>query len=131
MVYLGCGLKQLNFVGSSLRDLRHFPEEVKDDMGYALHQAQEGKMLAAAKPLAGFGGAGILEIMDDFDGNTYRAAYTVKFKQVIYVLHCFQKKSKQGIKTPQREIELIRQRLKMAEADYVENYEKGENENKR
>ncbi len=116
-------MKQLDFIGSSLRDLREFPGAVKDDIGYALHQAQEGKRPSSAKPLSGFGGAGVLEIIDDFDGDTYRAVYTVRFKQVIYVLHCFQKKSKHGIKTPQKEIELVRMRLRTAETDYKENYE--------
>ncbi len=115
-------MKQLNFVGSSLKDIRSFPEEVKDDVGYVLHQAQEGKKPASAKPLSGFGGAGVLEVIEDFDGSTYRAVYTVKFKRVVYVLHCFQKKSKHGIRTPQREIELVRQRLREAEEDYKENY---------
>ena len=115
-------LKQLNFVGSSLKDIRNFPAEVKDDIGYALHQAQEGKKPVSARPLSGFGGAGVLEVIEDFDGNTYRAVYTVKFRQVVYVLHCFQKKSKHGIKTPQREMELVRQRLRDAEEDYRENY---------
>ena len=116
-------MKQINFVGSSLKDLRSFPEPVKDDVGYVLHQVQEGKKPVSAKPLGGFGGAGVLEVIEDFDGNTYRAVYTVKFRRVIYVLHCFQKKSKHGIKTPQREIELVRQRLREAERDYKINYE--------
>ncbi len=71
-----------------------------------------------AKPLKGFGGAGVLEIIENFVGNTYRAVYTVKFAKVVYVLHCFQKKSKSGIKTPQHEIDLIKQRLKLAEELY-------------
>ncbi len=116
-------MKPLDFIGSSLRDLREFPDPVKDDIGYALHQVQEGKKPVSAKPLSGFGGAGVLEIIEDFDGDTYRAVYTVRFKKVIYVLHCFQKKSKHGIKTPQKELQLIRQRLNVAEKDYEENYE--------
>lgn len=116
-------MKGLDFIGSSRKDLRAFPEEVKDDIGYALFEAQEGKKPAAAKPLKGFGGAGVLEVIEDFAGDTYRAVYTVSFKKVIYVLHCFQKKSKHGIKTPQQDIDLIKSRLKIAEQDYKVNHE--------
>ncbi len=115
--------KGLNFIGSSRKDIRAFPEEVKHDIGYALFEAQEGKKPAAAKPLKGFGGAGVLEIIENFDRNAYRAVYTVSFKKVIYVLHCFQKKSKHGIKTSQRDINLIKKRLKVAKEDYEVNYE--------
>ncbi len=87
-------------------------------MGFALYQAQIGRMHISVKPLKGFGGASVLEIIDDHQGSTYRAVYTVKFDNAIYVLHAFQKKSKKGIKTPQQEIELIRQRLKVAEEDH-------------
>ena len=111
-------IKRVDFVGSSRDDLRGFPEEVKQDIGYALFEAQRGQKPLAAKPLKGFGGAGILEIIENFTGRTYRAVYTVKFQSAIYVLHCFQKKSKHGIKTPQQDIELIRRRLKAAEEDY-------------
>lgn len=88
-------------------------------MGFALWQTQTGGMHPDAKPLKGFGGAGILEVVDDYDGNTYRAVYTVKFAGVVYVLHAFQKKSKTGKKTPLHEINLIQQRLKRAENSYV------------
>ena len=115
-------IRQVDFVGSSREDIKEFPEEVKQDIGYALFEAQQGKKPISAKPLKGFSGAGILEIIENFFGNTYRAVYTVRFQKVIYVLHCFQKKSKHGIKTPKQEIELIRQRLKIAEEDYKENY---------
>jgi len=115
--------KKLDFIGSSRKDIRAFPEEVKDDIGYALFEAQEGKKPTNAKPLKGFGGAGVLEIIENFSGDTYRAVYTVSFKKVIYVLHCFQKKSKRGIKTSQRDIDLIKKRLKAAEEDYKTNYE--------
>ena len=111
-------LKLLNFVGSSREDLREFPDEVKQDIGYALFEAQQGQKSEAAKPLKGFGGAGVLEIIERFDGDTYRAIYTVKFREAIYVLHCFQKKAKSGIKTPQQDLDLIRQRLRSAEEDY-------------
>ena len=119
------GLKPLDFIGSSREDLREFPDEVKQDIGYALFEAQKGQKSESAKPLKGFGGAGILEIIERSDGDTYRAVYTVKFREVVYVLHCFQKKSKSGIKTPQQEIELIQRRLKAAEEDYKVHYQRG------
>jgi phage-related protein len=92
-------LKPLVWIGSSLKDLRKFPEEVKDAFGYALYEAQCGLKPLAAKPLSGFGGAGVLEFIEDFQTDTYRAVYTVRFEGVVYVLHAFQKKSKKGIKT--------------------------------
>jgi phage-related protein len=110
--------KRLVWVGSSRRDLKAFPEEVKDAIGYALFEAQVGRKSQSAKPLAGFGGAGVLEIIEDFHRNTYRAVYTVKFSELIYVLHAFQKKSKKGIATPKVEIDLLKRRLKLAEDDY-------------
>jgi phage-related protein len=103
------------WVGSSRRDLKSFPQRVRSDIGQALYAAQLGETDPAAKPLKGFGGAGVMEIVDRYDTNTYRAVYTVEFSNVIYVLHCFQKKSKRGIATPQRDIELIRRRLAEAE----------------
>jgi phage-related protein len=90
---------------------------VQDHMGYALHLAQAGGKHDDAKPLKGFGGAGVLEIVSDHSGDTYRAVYTVKFATAVYVLHAFQKKSKTGSKTPATDMELIRRRLKVAEAD--------------
>lgn len=84
-------------------------------MGFALYLAQTGEKHMAVKPLKGFGGAGVLEVVEDHDGDTFRAVYTVKFSSAVYVLHAFQKKSKSGIKTPQTDIDLIRQRLKLAE----------------
>ena len=111
-------LKRVDFIGSSRDSLREFPDEVKQDIGYALFEAQQGRKPMAAKPLKGFGGSGVLEIIENFDGDAYRAVYTVKFKDVIYVLHCFQKKSKSGIKTPQQDIDLIKQRLRIAEEDH-------------
>jgi len=115
-------LKRVDFIGSSRNDLKEFPEEVKQDIGYALYEAQRGQKPASAKPLKGFSGAGVLEIVENFTAGTYRAVYTVRFRQVVYVLHCFQKKSKHGIKTPQQDIDLIKQRLKLAEEDYKINY---------
>jgi phage-related protein len=94
-------------------------------IGFALRAAQKGDKHPDAKPLSGFGGASVLEIMSNFDGDTFRAVYTVKFKGVIYVLHAFQKKSKTGIKTPKAEIDKIRSRLRDAETLYAESdYEK-------
>ena len=115
-------VKKLDFVGSSRDDLKGFPDEVKLDIGYALFEVQRGLKPADAKPLKGFGGAGVLEIIENFVGDTYRAVYTVKFAKVVYVLHCFQKKSKKGIATPKHEIDLIKQRLKTAEEDYKVHY---------
>ena len=119
-------LKPLDFIGSSREDLRGFPDKVKQDIGYALFEAQKGQKSEAAKPLKGFGGTGVLEIIERFDGDTYRAVYTVKFQKVVYVLHCFQKKSKSGIKTPQQDLELIQRRLRAAEEDYQAHYQRGE-----
>jgi phage-related protein len=108
-------IKPVAWIASSKADLSAFPEEVKDSIGFALYVAQQGGKHRDAKPLRGFGGAGILEIVDDFDGDTYRAVYTVRFAGRVYVLHVFQKKSKTGIKTPKAEINLIQSRLKRAE----------------
>ena len=110
--------KPLFWLGTSRKKLSAFPEEVKDVMGYALHLAQLGEKSPAAKPLKGFGGAGVLEIVDDHDGNSFRAVYTVRFADAVYVLHAFQKKAKGGIATPAKEIETVRERLKLAEAHH-------------
>lgn len=118
-------MNALNFVGSAREDLSGFPEEVKQDIGYALFEVQKGRKPQSAKPLKGFGGAGVLELIERFDGDTYRAVYTVRFREVVYVLHCFQKKAKSGIKTPQQDIELIKRRLKAAEEDYRATRAKG------
>lgn len=111
-------IKNLAWVGSSRKDLKAFPAEVRSAMGFALFQAQLGHKPTSAKPLGGFGGASVLEIADDFQTDTYRAVYTVKFAAAVYVLHAFQKKSKNGISTPKAEIDLIKSRLKLAEEDY-------------
>ena len=108
-------LKPLLWIGSSREDLRDFPSEIRKVMGFALDQAQRGGKHPDAKPLKGFGGASVLEISDDFNGNTYRAVYTVRFRGAVYVLHVFQKKSKGGITTPKPDIELIKRRLKLVE----------------
>lgn len=110
--------KPLDFMGTSKEDLSAFPEAVKVDIGYALHLIQVGLKPDSAKPMRGFGGAGVLEIVEDYSTGTYRAVCTVKFKDRVYLVHAFQKKSKRGIETPQAEVDLIRRRLKMAEEDY-------------
>ena len=107
--------KSLFWIGSSKRDLIAFPDKVKDVFGYALHLAQHGEKHIDAKPLKGFGGAKTLEVVEDHYGDTYRAVYTVKFGTNVYVLHCFQKKSKKGIATPKPDMDVIRARLKDAE----------------
>ena len=112
--------KPLFWIGSSKRDLKQFPDEVQDTMGHALDMAQQGKKHLDAKPLSGFGGASILEIVEDYDGDTYRAVYTVRFAGAVYALHAFQKKAKKGIATPKPEIDLIKSRLKKAEEHYVD-----------
>lgn len=91
------------------------PEEVQDNFGYALHLAQVGQKHPDAKPLKGFGGAGVLEVVEDFQGDAYRAVYTVRYAEAVYVVHCFQKKSTQGIATPKPDVELIKSRLKTVE----------------
>jgi phage-related protein len=113
-------LKPVRWIGTSLRDLRSFPSSVRMDIGHALFTAQEGKTDPAAKPLKGFGGASVFEIVASHHGNAWRAIYTVRFQDAIYVLHVFQKKSTKGVATPVREIDLIRRRLLDAERDYRE-----------
>ena len=108
-------LKPLAWVGSAKRDLLALPEEVIDAFGYALYVAQTGKKHEKAKALHGFGSAGILEIVEDWRGNAYRAVYTVRFSAAVFVLHVFQKKAKHGIATPRQDMELIRARLSVAE----------------
>jgi phage-related protein len=107
--------KPLAWVGGAKRDLLALPEEVIDTFGYALHVAQTGRKHEKAKPLHGFGSAGVLEVVEDWLGNTYRAVYTVRFSAAVFVLHVFQKKAKRGIATPKLDMELIRERLKVAE----------------
>ena len=110
--------KPVRWIGSSKQDLSNFPEEVRRRVGGALWEAQIGRKAAYAKPMKGFVGAGVLEIVDDFDGDTFRAVYTVRFANAVYVLHAFQKKSKRGVATPKAELDLIDQRLKRAKEDY-------------
>jgi phage-related protein len=118
-------VKPVSWIGSSYKDFREFPDRVQDAMGYALYQAQIGLKHGSAKPLKGFGGAGVLELVADHVGDTFRAVYTVKFATAIYVLHAFRKKSRSGIKTPSEDMELIQRRLKAAETDYKMQFEKG------
>jgi len=108
--------KEIFWIGSSKKDLMSLPLEVRKFFGHALDFAQRGDQHDAAKPLKGFGGAGVLEIIEDDAGGTYRAVYTVKFAEAVFVLHCFQKKSKSGIATPKEDMDIIRARLKVAEA---------------
>ncbi len=107
-------IKPVFWVGPSRKDLRAFPKEVKKEVGFALFQAQRGGKHVNAKPLKGFRGAGVLEVVEDHDGNTYRAVYTVKYAGAVYVLHAFQKKSTKGIQTPKHVIDLIEHRLQQA-----------------
>jgi phage-related protein len=107
--------KPLAWLGSSKKDLMALPVGVRKFFGHALDFAQRGERHDSAKVLKGFGGAGVLEIVEDDQGNTYRAAYTVKFKEAVFVLHVFQKKSKNGISTPKLDMDIIRERLKVAE----------------
>jgi phage-related protein len=116
--------KPVQWVGSSRDDLRGFPQDVRRVMGQALDDAQLGGEHPAAKALRGFGGRGVLEVLDDHDGDTYRAVYTIRYSGVVYVLHAFQKKSKRGTTTPQRDIDLIKARLKRAEEHFKANYVK-------
>jgi len=115
--------KPLDWIGSSKRDFLAFPERVKDDMGNALGVAQFGGRHPAAKPWKGQG-PGVFEIVERHDGNAYRAVYTVRFEEIVYVLHAFQKKSPRGIKTARRDIDLVQQRLRVAQQDYEARYGK-------
>ncbi len=114
-------MKPVRWIGSSRKDMRTMPEQVQDDIGYALYLAQMGGKHADAKPLTGFKGAGVLEVVENHDGDTYRAVYTVKFANTVYVLHVFQKKSKRGIATPQADMDLIKRRLLQAAEDAKDN----------
>ena len=117
------GEKPLDWVGSAKRDFLAFPEPVKDEMGNALGVAQFGGKHPSAKPWKGLG-PGVLEVVENYDGDTYRAVYTVQFREVIYVLHAFQKKSPKGIKTARGDIDLVEQRLRTARQDYEARYGK-------
>ncbi|MGB9369639.1 MAG: type II toxin-antitoxin system RelE/ParE family toxin [Xanthobacteraceae bacterium] len=120
---LAKGEKPLNWVGSSKRDLLTFPAPVIDEIGNALGVAQFGGKHPKAKAWKGQG-SGVFEVVEDFDGDTFRAVYTVQFRKAIYVLHAFQKKSPKGIRTARTDIELIARRLKIAKEDYAARYGK-------
>lgn len=111
-------MKPLGWIGSAREDLVAFLEEVVTEIGHALYVARCGGKHSSAKPLKGFGSSGVLEIVEDCRGDTYRTVYTLRFAEVIYVLHAFQKKSKPGMRTPRREMEKVRRRLKRAEEEY-------------
>jgi phage-related protein len=115
------GEKPLHWMGSALRETRQFPSAVQRSIGYALGAAQYGGKHPSAKPWRGEG-PGVIEVVKDYDGDTYRAIYTVRFERAVYVLHTFQKKSPRGIETRQSDIALVRARLKMAQQDYEERY---------
>jgi phage-related protein len=115
------GEKPLHWIGSSLKELRLFPAAVRTSMGFALSVAQYGGKHPAAKPWKGEG-PGVLEIVGDYDGNTFRAVYTVRFARAVYVLHAFQKKSPRGIMTRRSDVALIHERMKAAQLDYEERY---------
>jgi phage-related protein len=108
--------KPLEWIGSSHKDLMALPEDVRRLFGFALSLAQSGDKHDAAKVLKGFGGAGVLEVLEDDISGTYRAVYTVKYPEAVFVLHCFQKKSRRGIATPKQDMNIIHARLKIAEA---------------
>jgi len=109
--------KPLYWIASSLEDLKKFPDDVQDDIGHALDIAQSGDKHPSSKPLKGIG-SGVYEIVENYNTDTYRAVYTVHFEDAVYVLHCFQKKSKKGIQTPKQEIDLIKKRLLRAIDEY-------------
>ena len=110
--------KPLKWVGSSKRDLDAMPGDVQDIFGHAIDLAQAGGKHQDAKSMSGFGSASVLEVIEDYRGDTFRAVYTVKFARWVYVLHCFQKKSKTGIRTPKADMDLINARLKAAKLDF-------------
>ena len=112
-------LRPVYWVGSSYKDWTAFPAEVQDGMGYALHLVQTGKTPTNAKPLRGLE-TGVLELIEDHDGDTYRCVYTIRFPEAVYVLHAFRKKSKRGVSTPKQDIALIKARLKRAEEAHAQ-----------
>jgi phage-related protein len=114
MIRVSGQLKPLEWIGSSKKDLKALPDQVMDVFGYALHLAQTGGKHDQAKPMRGFGSAGVLEVVEDWRGDAYRAVYTVQFEERVFVLHVFQKKAKFGIATPKPDLELIRKRWKAA-----------------
>lgn len=124
-------MKQVFFLGSSDTEIRKFPREVKEEVGFALYLAQMGEKAVNAVPLTGFGNSKVPEIIVDHMGDTFRAVYTVRFEEAVYVLHAFKKKSPRASETPQRDMNLIKSRLKAAEAHYAENFLKRQIERKK
>lgn len=120
---VAAGEKPLDWVGSSKKDFLNFPEPVKDEMGNALGLAQFGGKHPSAKSWKGQG-SGVFEVVEDYDGDTYRAVYTIRFKEVVYVLHAFQKKSPKGSRTAQVDVDLVEGRLKVAQEDHEVRYGK-------
>ena len=110
-------VKPVEWIGSSRADLKQFPDPVRARMGFAIYQVQTGLRHRDAKPLKGFG-SGVLEVVSRYDGDTFRAVYTVRFESTVYVLHAFQKKAKRGAATPIKELDLIRRRLRIAEQHF-------------
>lgn len=117
------GEKPLHWIGSSRRDLLDFPRPVRGHIGYALSVAQFGGTAPSVKPWKGLG-SGVVEVVESHDGNAYRAVYTVRFEEAVYVLHAFQKKSPSGIRTAKQDVDLVAQRLKTAQKDHEEKYGK-------
>jgi phage-related protein len=117
--------RRLGWIASSRRDMRALPKSVRRSFGVALYAVQIGQTPPIAKPLRGFGGAGVLELVEDDVGGTYRAVYTVRYATAVYVLHAFQKKSKRGQETPQRDSDLIKERLKRAEEIHASKLKEG------
>ena len=107
--------KTLKWIGSSYKDLISLPDDIRREFGFALSLAQFGEKHINAKVLKGFGGAGVLEVIENNVGGTYRAVYTIKFDEIVFVLHCFQKKSKTGIETPKEDMNIIQSHMKLAE----------------
>src|SRR5271155_3287927 len=126
MVTTARPVRPLLWIASSKRDYSRFPPPVQDNFGFELFLAQTGQHPPSAKPLKGLG-SGIVELVDDFDGDTYRAVYTVRFGDAVYVLHAFKKKSKRGTKTPQSDIDLVKRRLSGVEQAYSERHRKERN----
>jgi phage-related protein len=121
MVNVARPVRPLLWIASSKRDYRRFPHQVQDQFGFQLYPARIGQHPPSAKPLKGLG-SGTVELIDDFDGDTYRAVYTVRFGDAVHVLHAFKKKSKRGIKTPQGDIDLVKRRLKDAEHEHAQRF---------
>jgi phage-related protein len=115
--------KPIHWVGSAKQDLLSLPRPVVADIGYILGAVQQGVTPSNCKPWRGEG-AGVFEVVEDFQGNTFRAVYTVRFAAAIYVLHCFQKKSPSGIRTARADIDTVHRRLKLAQSDYEVRYGK-------